>query len=206
MKLTNLIVANVVEFFKGIFRVKDYKETMRVFLAQDALRRIKLREITPITGQFMCLSNPILFPSNEQLDKYFAMEDAKCSACALGSLMVPYIVKNDDTTKLDLTGDPDVTRNNIYARLTAYFLPRSLAMIECAFEGQDYKKLLTSQEYVACRAFRSRYERASLRLEEILLNITENGDFVLPKWALDANGEYDNRYDDEEIEEDEEDE
>ena len=112
------------------------KAEKRVRIAQDCLERIKLNLISPYTNNFLYPASISVLQMNSNL-KESVNSNIQCSACAKGGLFLSYVGRVNNFDSCKLVGGNDVDDSE-HKKLLEIFTLRQLALIEFAFEGNQY--------------------------------------------------------------------
>jgi hypothetical protein len=143
----------------------------RVMVAQDCIDRIKAKLLEPQTARIIRL------PDFKNVNKE-NVNSVTCEVCAKGGLFASYVgrVNNFDESSYITNSE----NNPAHKKLLEIFTLKQLAIIEYAFEGQQYINSVYISNSSALRFFYQSYETDEKRLIAICENIIKNnGDFVL---------------------------
>lgn len=138
----------------------------RVEIAKDALAQIRAGKIRPEKGTFGFFPHSFMEQHGaERIQTAIDLQDFKCEACALGSLMIGFAYRHNDVRVRELQKSAQLRHNG---PLGDFFDYAQLALIEEAFEGWDRGGL-----------WYYKYANDEERLIAILENIVaNNGTFV----------------------------
>jgi hypothetical protein len=171
----------------------------RVAVAKDVLAMIEARRIRARAGTYLSLQRRVKGVKPETEVQEILLESPTCTACAVGSIFVCTMLRNDNLTINEFTGDPTIDRgemdrdalgsgDGLYDAVAWLFSKGQLALIEAAFEGgyvncyPDYG----SDTEARAEKFHDTYTSDEKRLAAIMQNIIDNkGTFVLPEYADD---------------------
>jgi len=134
-KLTPAQVSAMIKRNNATFR-KLTKVKKRVAIAKDVIKQIDAKLLIPEAATYFTPKDHSMFYdyANEELSPFFYTE--KCNACAIGSLFISQIRK-EDNFKLDKDCDIDDERD-MRVKLRKYFTPLQLSMIETAYMQNIY--------------------------------------------------------------------
>lgn len=164
----------------------------RVAVAQDVLKLLKAKKVKARTGSYLGISTSDYEATSKCKDLRGVLRKIKsCEACALGSMLVSVVRKDND---FPMTGDTFCDwlsgggkilddEERMRKRLGELFSPEQLALIECAFERRDQFATDDSvpSEIGDAVDFGHGYDTATDRLKAIMQNIIDNkGQFVPP--------------------------
>jgi hypothetical protein len=161
----------------------------RVVIAQDVIKQIRLKNITPVRGLTLA------YIEGNYSDYNYNKNG--CRACAVGSLFVAQMLKEQHDNVNDVLSEysrnENITAVTIRSQIIRkYFSSIQERLIESAFEvhsylreGQDgYNEPVSHNLMDAAVEFGEQYEDATDRLVAIMENIIENkGCFVPVKAA-----------------------
>jgi len=112
---------------------------MRVSIAKDVLKMIAADKIEPTHGTYLDGVGVGSFSKTSRAQLDAKLKRAKCEVCALGSLFVAEVIKNDKLTCGIFAQASDLDRQGaMRERLAPFFTVEELESIEGAFEGRDY--------------------------------------------------------------------
>lgn len=138
-KLNAIILADNEAF------AKMSKKDKRITIAKDCIARIKCKQIQPISGDFIDISEIRYFEEDneDKLPKNYGLKDVlskskfTCSACAKGSLFLSYVGRVNKVKIKNME-----CSNSVYdfehKKLLQIFSLKQLALIELAFEGYQF--------------------------------------------------------------------
>ena len=165
----------------------------RVVIAHDCIIRIHAEQFKPCRNKFF--ANLEDFKSYDDDSNTKSIKETinnseivpTCEVCAKGGLFLSIIGRVNNFTFGEVWGDNDIDSDE-HAELLNFFSARQLALIELAFEGEQYIDydedgepidFSTKKENKAIKFYDS-YEKSNNRLIAICENIiNNNGEFVL---------------------------
>jgi hypothetical protein len=154
-------------------------EQKRVMIAKDVITRIKVDLIYPRRGS-LCLTEQ---PLNQNV-----ANETTCNVCAKGGLLVAFVGRVNNFQGL-FNSMGNLTENSAHTKLAELFSYEQLALIEFAFECQQFigRNPITNEHILfddktkrKVRKFYNNYLTSKTRLRGICNNIIKNnGEFVL---------------------------
>lgn len=180
---------------------KDAKRTMRIHIAQEAIRFIECGRLIARSGSYLGFPNSLTVDSADDhipeargdMRTFFESQPL-CNACGVAAIFFATVMVCDEITFEEFT----VPRDNVYRQgshllvqlfadrdrklMAKFFSRRNIALIEVAFEGKAYGSSedhvsYSDEDYAEAVAFCHRYQLDSHRLLAILRNIVDNGQF-----------------------------
>lgn len=171
------------------------KTEKRIEIAKDVIAKLKNLDIYARRGDYVF--GLIDYTNCElptgQIQAY--LKDRQiCEACALGSLFVSLVLKENEITFNELRDSNAIIGGQVLGKkirsyLEKYFSLKQLVMIECAFEGwgKDSCELPTCIKFVLeqgelekCYSFYLNYDSPNSILLAIMQNIIDNKGIFIP--------------------------
>lgn len=175
----------------------------RVRIASDAIAQIKAKKIIPAHNGYCSTSTDILHPEDTQLSEAIKTGDATCRVCALGSLLIADVIKNNH---LKIYEADDYYFDEINTRLANIFDTKTLMILEYLYEYTAVGRLADILDEIGdCNYYKDRFQFDSIefstkeidlynyyseklpkdskdRLLTLLRNIVRNdGEFIIPR-------------------------
>ena len=164
----------------------------RVRIASDAIAQIKAKKLIPEHHGYCTIDSYTSYDT--QLNQAIKANSVRCEVCALGSLLVADVIKNNHLT----VGEADACDfDQINSRLANIFDTKTLVILEYLYEHTNAGVLSDSLDYDCCYsgitftdkeiALYNYYseilpEDPKDRLLILLQNIVRNdGEFIIPR-------------------------
>lgn len=178
----NVNTQKIVESRNKKFKAAKTNAERRVLIAKDVIEQIKNKLIIAEQGEFVQIKyDPINFTRNRGIREAIIEKEAKCTCCALGSLMVSCTLFNNHYTVGDLFSNTDdnhfsqlgdvlfIKKQSLKNGLDKYFSKSQLRLIEIAFEsGNGY---FGNSERRFCPIFKLKFSKQEKLAEEMFSHI-----------------------------------
>lgn len=166
-------------------RLKPFEELtipqQKKRIVRDAIAQINSKNIEPTEGEYLAFE---IYPKRKQsLQDIIASGNNQCTACAKGAIFASCVLNVNKVYGKDSFNQEYFMKN----KLTTWFTPLELDMIEAAFEVcvvTNDNGLLEDKNYnltklgKKCIKFGGKYKNTTNRLLAILNNILENKVFT----------------------------
>jgi hypothetical protein len=163
----------------------------RVEVAKDTLLRIEMKQLDAYTGSIIQYVNTVKDKYGKTSIQDVINTDSKftCQVCAKGAMFMSYVGRVNKMEFCDInTGN--YGQSSVHTKLGEIFSLEQLALIELAFEGEQYLKylddeddfdgtaveniILSDNDYNQADLFHNSYGNVDYRLIAICENIIKN--------------------------------